>query len=150
MMGVAGSKDVGAFIKSVLGLAPVRVTAGGGADNVDQNGPAIDREGYLSCEFSLVAQGVLATLETAAVDARIQDSADGSTGWNNYGDPAPTLNLADGVNNERGMTNGKLNLDGAKRFIRLVGKTNPSAGSTDTVDIAGVVTLGGPNELPAT
>ena len=149
MIGVAGSKDVGAFINNVLGLAPVRVTAGGGADNVDQNGPAIDRKGYLSCEFSLVAQGVLGTSETAAVEARIQDSIDGSSGWANYGDPV-AIALTDAVNNERGMANGKLNLDGAKRFIRLVGKANPSAGSTDTVDIAGVVTLGGPNELPAT
>jgi len=148
MMGVAGSKDVGAFIKNVLGLAPVRVTAGGGADNVDQNGPPIDRKGYFSCEFSLVAQGVLGTSETAAVEARIQDSIDGTTGWANYGDPVG-ITLSDAVNNERGMVNGKLNLDGAKPFIRLVGKANPSAGSTDTVDIAGVVTLGGPNELPA-
>src|SRR5688500_13025069 len=99
MMGVAGSKDVGAFIKTVIGLAPVRVTAGGGADNVDQNGPVIDRKGYLSCEFSLVAQGVLGTSETAAVEARIQDSIDGVSGWANYGDPV-ALTLTDAVDNE--------------------------------------------------
>jgi hypothetical protein len=147
MMGVAGSKDVGAYIKNALGLAPVRVTAGGGADNVDQPGPAIDRKGYLSCEFSLTVQGVLAATQNVVVTARLQDSADGSTGWNDYGDTV-TLQINDG-SNESGFLNGKASLDGAKRFIRLVGKANLSAADTDIADLAGVVTLGGANELPA-
>ncbi len=149
MDNVAFSKDIGAYIKNVMGLAPVIITAGGAGDNADQNGPAIDRQGYLSCEFTLVAQAVLASGQSSTVDARIQDSANGSTGWADYGSPATQLTLEDGVANERGMVNGKVNLDGAKRYIRLVGKANPSAANTDTVDMAGVVTLGGANELPA-
>lgn len=94
------------------------------------NGPAVDRQTY----DHMVATLVVGTMVGTAVDATVQDSADGSTGWADY---AP--NVLFGNNKSTGtaaafvqqttMGSTKLDVDlsGAKRYIRFNTSTTGGA-----------------------
>lgn len=148
-------RQVGSYVKLVAGLLPTRLLAGAGTDNVDQNGPLIDRDGYLSALVGLNVSATLATGQSISVTVRVQDTSDstGATGWNDFlGDdaavPAAVVLLA--ANAAAGQLQLlKVNLSNAKRYIRVVGKGDLSAGSVDLATIAAAVVLGGAHVLPA-
>jgi hypothetical protein len=146
-------RDVGRYVKLATGLMPVTLTAGAGTDNVDQFGPAINRDGYLSALVGLNVSASMASGQSIAVTVRVQDSADGTTGWNDFlgGDPAVpaavTLLQANQAGGQLQLYN--IDLSGAKTFIRVAAKGNLSAASVDTAILSSCIVLGGAHNLPA-
>jgi hypothetical protein len=80
-------------------------------------GPAIDTAGYQEACVVLAVGAVVATGSLSV--AKVQDSADGSTGWADVSGAAFTA-VADSGDNQAQI--GMLKLDGnlAKRYIRVV------------------------------
>lgn len=147
-MSIALMRNIGAFISPKFGGDHYQVVAGGGVDGVAQNGDAVDRRGHLSCNIAIPMTAVLASTETASTVVQLQDSADGSTNWADYGDASPAKLMTDAVN-ESDILDYDVDLSAAKAFIRTVTTTTMSAGATDTVEVMQVVTLGPKDENPA-
>lgn len=135
----AGMNDVGAYVKPVIGNVPVASAA------ATLNGSSIDRSGYHSCV--LFAQSGAATGSPTAqtLDAKIQDSDDGSTGWADVTGAAITQNTA--VNSSAKKS---VNLQAVKRYTRVVATVAFTAGTSPTLGVSTAVVLGGARELPAT
>lgn len=121
------AKYSGFHFSLVSGIAPATVTT-------DANGSAIDRLRYshLMADLNVtVSSGTLPTL-----DVRVQDSADGSTGWANFTPNVVFDNNLSGVTTAAfpqvtttGISKLDVDLSAAKRYIRFVqtvGGTQPS------------------------
>lgn len=153
-MNVAFQRNIGSFVSVVAALAATSVTAGSGADGTPQDGLAFDRESKTQlCLSALAAVQVDATLaaaETVEVNIGVQDSADGVT-WDDY-EPGPLDNYTPTVIDETGTSTAtrKIQLGGARRYVRIRATLTFSAGGTDTADISGVLVVGGADELPIT
>lgn len=130
-------RDIGAYIKAVSGIAP---RADDGTAQVDGN--TIDRSGY----FSLVAHcqtGAVTGAPTAvSVEFKVQESDDGTT-WTDVPGASVTLTAAD--------SSGEIdvNLETAKKNVRVVANSTFTGGTSPTVEIASAVILGGAEVLPA-
>jgi len=131
--------DIGAEIKVVWALSPLENAAGA------RNSAAIDRavangKLYMSCVVAGRVGAVAGAPSSYSVIYKLQDSADGSTGWADYGSANATL-IADDTDAE-----GDFNLSSAKRYIRVVETSAFVAGTTPKVEGAAVVVLGGATE----
>jgi hypothetical protein len=142
--------DVGRYVKSVLALAPVQITAGESGDGQAQNGVAIDRLGYLSAVAVVPVSATLGQGNTLTISAKVQDSADGSTGWADYGSGTGNVVLTGGTggSTETALLELNVNLAGARRYIRVVVTGDLSASSTDTQRFGAVLILGGADVKP--
>lgn len=138
------ARDLDANLSSRIGLLPTTVTAGGPQDNVAQNGPAVAKAGFHQALAVVVASSALAAGQTATVTAQLQHRS-GAAAWANLGD-AEVLNLSPAT--PSGVIEAYADLDGADEEIRLVVTANPSAATTDTVSVAGVIVLGEPDRAP--
>lgn len=127
------------FSKAVFSLSPI-------ASNSAQNGAAIDRTGYSSLIADIV-YSVSGSPTGGSLVAKLQDSADGSTGWADFG-TAVSLPITSG--NAAGAV-GSLPLDvaGARQFVRVVTAGAPTGGTSPVVSAAHSVRLHGPDRLPA-
>lgn len=150
-MNTASQLGVGNYITSRRALNINTVTAGGGADNVAQNGIAINRLGFLSMLVNVLITAALASAQSVAVACKVQDSADGSTDWQDLagasGSSAVSVTVSDGAD-ENGLLEMNVNLAGARKFVRIVVTPNCSAANTDTATIGGIVNLGGSDVTP--
>ncbi len=118
---------------SIESIAP-RMSVAPMAISTAENGTSIDRLGFESC---IVGVGVGATSFT--VDAKVQDSTDGSTNWADITGAAMTqIVSADSV--------GKIALDlrGAKRYIRVVVTPGFTGGTSPDVLVSAVASLAEP------
>ncbi len=131
-------RDTSATITVRHSLAPV---AGTGSD---QNGASIDRQGFLS-GAGVVAYSTSGGVTGGTITGRWQDSADGSTGWANYGTTV-TVNLTG--TNPSGAFEVPANLSSAKRYVRLVVDADPTGGTPASI-VAATAVLGGRNVNPA-
>jgi len=156
-------KDVGASLKGVLARIPEVIVAAAGNDNVEIDGPRVDRRQvggdgdvgrlYLSGKVLIEFSAALDAAETLSIAANLQDSADGSV----FADLVPAQELAlavvatggAGGTTEQGVAELDVDLTGARRFIRLQSTADLSRGATDTVAIGASFALGGADELPA-
>lgn len=139
-------RNIGSYLAPKHGLSAVASSAG------SRNGSAIDRLGYESAQLVVQTGAVTGAPTSFTVDVKLQDSADGSTGWADYTAPGAsavaaiaTMTAAD--------TTAKANVDlsGAKRFVRAVGTVGFVAGTTPTALNNCVLVLGGavgPGALP--
>lgn len=130
--------DIGAEIKVVWGLSPLDNSAG------TRNGSAIDRAVangalYNSCVVAGRAGAASGTPTSFTVIYKLQDSADGSTGWADYGSANATITA------DNGDAEGDFNLSSAKRYIRVVETVAFVDGTTPKVECAAVVVLAGAN-----
>lgn len=146
----ANSTSIGSFIKTVPCGTGSGVAAGTG-DNTAITGAAINRLGYSSVQFAIVAKAVLAATKTLSIAAAYQESADGSS-W----DTAVTLQAAtvaltggDGGTTEMGVVKFDLSLANKKQYIRFNFTPDLSATGTDTFQVGAVAVLGGADKLPA-
>lgn len=144
-------RAIGQVTKAFLGVTPTSVVAGGGSDNVDQAGPAIDRTNFLSAVISVPINATLSATKNVIVSQRLQHSADGSTGWTDFllgapsgANPAAQTYSTTGTSTQFQSAN--YDLSGAKRYIRQVLNAHHSNTTTDTTILAGQVMLGGENE----
>lgn len=112
-----------------VGLAPAAVTTNG-------NGSAIDRITY---SHLLATANVTYTSGTGTLDIKIQDSADGSTGWADFTPNVIFDSNASGITtaafpqiSTTGVQKLDVDLAAAKRYIRFV-KTASDTGSPSFV-----------------
>lgn len=142
--------NVGAYVKAALALAPVQIVAGGAGDNVAQNGPAVDRQGFLSAVLAVPIQATLAQAATLTINAKLQDSADGATGWTDFAGPTSNLVLTGGAggSTESGQLELNINLRGARRYVRAVATGDLSAATVDTARFGASIVLGGADSKP--
>ncbi len=82
------------------------------------------------------------TAQTVAT--KLQDSADGSTGWADVSGAAATDLTADDTEDEV-----DIDLSGAKRYVRVVATISFTGGTTPSIPVAATLVLAGKDELPA-
>lgn len=129
--------NIGAQIKGVTGVAPAANAAGA------VNGAAIDRQGYGSCSLVLSTGLDTGSPSARSATAKLQDSADGSTGWADI----PGASVAVAAVSSVGKVD--VSLASAKRYIRVVNTSAFTAGTSPTLFSASQVILGGADRLPA-
>jgi len=149
-MNPAFMKDGAAWLSPQIGTAPAASAAG------SVNGAAVDRvlpgvaPGLaLSCD--LVAQTGAATggPTTQTLDAKIQDSPDGSTGWADYIPPgAASVAAIPQITAINTLARKRVDLSGARRYIRVVTTVGFTGGSSPTLGNAVVVELCGLENPP--
>lgn len=130
--------DIGAEIKTVAGIPPTN--AGAGAIN----GAAIDRQGFQSCTLQAACGAASGGPSAQTVDAKLQHSADGSTGWADIAGAAVTQMAADNGDEEVDV-----DLSVARRYLRVVSTVALTGGTTPKLPVAATVVLGGADETPA-
>jgi len=135
------SKKLGAIFKSTKGNPPAAVSAG------TRNGAAIDRSPAGGVHYHGLTLHAASGAETGApsartLDAKIQDSADGSTGWADYIPQATVAAIAQ-ITAANAEAEVDVDLSGAKRYVRVVevvaftGGTAPTLGAQETVILSG-------------
>ncbi len=120
-------------------LAPV---AGTGSA---QNGASVDRQGFFSA-LVVLAWSTSGGVTGGGITVKLQDSADGSTGWLDFGAVA-SVTIPAGPN-ASGVLEVSRNLDGAKRYIRAVVDSDPTGGSPASI-VAATIGLANADKLPA-
>lgn len=144
-MTVPHNKNSGAYFKVAAGNVPAAVAAG------TRNSAAIDRLGYQSCKLATQTGATSGTPTSFTVNAKVQDSADGSTGWADYVPPRgvaadaaiTALAAASAVGTK------DIDLSSAKRYVRVVEVTAFVGGTAPTVGCVSELVLGGADFLPA-
>lgn len=140
-------KNMGAYVTQAIAFAPAAYTSGAGNDGDPVAGTTFDRNSYvsqlLSAKLVLSASATLSASETLKLEAKIEDSANGSD-WDDY------QTLEDATLSETGaLVKGfDVQLSGARRYIRVNLTATLSKGSDDTAVVAGVFVFGGATELP--
>lgn len=129
--------DIGSLVKHVVGTAPAASAAGA------INGAAIDRKDYGSCVLLVATGAETGSPSARSATAKIQDSDDGSTGWADL----TGASVAVSVVSSSGSV--KVNLAGAKRYIRVVNTIALTGGTSPTLANSTAVVLGGPTTIPA-
>lgn len=133
--------NIGAEILPIAGLAALANSAG------TRTGAAIDRLQSGAMSNSLVlACNVGATTgapSAATYDCKVQDSADGSTGWADLSGAAITQKTS----LTAGLVQRDVDLAPAKRFIRVVEVIAFTGGTTPATPAAVDVILGGFDRL---
>lgn len=149
-MSVALQRDIGKYIAVKKGIDPANASAGA------INGAAIDRAGQGGGKLALSAVlhhacGAATGAPTArTVDSKIQDSADGSTGWADYVDPKTgVVAAAAQLTADNQDAEVDVDLSAAKKFIRVVETVGFTGGTTPAIPVAAGVSLGGYDQLPA-
>lgn len=135
--------NVGALVKTAIGVAPIFSAA------ATINGPAIDRLGYGSCVLAVQTGLDTGTPTTRSVIAKVQHSDDGSTNWTDLAVPVGGSFATSAITAVSSVAEVDVNLAGAKRYIRSVVTVAFTGGSSPTVGVASVVTLGGADKVPA-
>ncbi len=137
-MSMALHRNIGAFVKTQAGIDP--------EDSAAQtiNGAAIDRQGYLSSVLHHACGAASGSPTAQTVATKLQDSADGSTGWADVSGAAATDLTADDTEDEV-----DIDLSGAKRYLRAATTVSFTAGTTPSIPVAATLVLAGKDELPA-
>jgi hypothetical protein len=138
---------LGNLLKPFIGVVPLAVSAG------TRNGAAINRlvNGSMAAGLELT---VVTGVETGApsartVDAKIQDSANGSTGWADYIPPdQATVAAIAQITAASSVARVSVNLAGAKQFVRVADTTAFTAGSSPTLNVGSIVQLHGFDRTP--
>jgi len=161
--------NIGANL-TVRAGTPVLVTAGGGADNVEQTGPWVNRNPlldtglpalspriqgpYESAVLAFVLDMNLAAAVTANFNFRIQTAVDGSgTGAADYGTAFPVTLVGTGPGGGGRITtvvrtNVDFNLSTANAFVGYKFTMNLSSASVDTAQVTPIWIFGGSDVIP--
>jgi hypothetical protein len=146
-------RDIKAETYPAYALASTALTAGGGGDNVEIEGSALNLANLPKAEsvvFELPCKAVLAETKTLVVTGKIQDSANGST-WADLVASAALLTLTGGTggSTEYGVARVGVDVNKARQYVRVCATPNLSATATDTAVVgAGVAEFGGLQEMP--
>lgn len=136
-MAINLGKNFGGEIKCAIGTVPAASSAG------SVNGSAIDRMGFSSCVLEVQTGAETGTPSARSATVKLQDSADGSTGWADITGASVAVSA---VNTRARLT---VSLGAVKRYIRAVNTTAFTGGTTPTLASAAVVILGGADTTPA-
>ena len=134
----ANSTDAGVLVAPRSGTAPAAVAAG------TRNSAAVDRLGFDSCVLAAQTGAASGTPTTLTLAAKLQESADGATGWADIADAAiEPLTAANGI------ARVNVRLPAAKRYLRVVETVGFTGGSGPTIGASSTIVLCGPDEIPA-
>ena len=138
---------LGHLFKSIIGTVPAAPIAG------TRNGTAINRRqsGALAMGCTLFASSGAETGAPSArtLDTKIQDSADGSTGWADYIPPDQTTVAANAqIIAASSSAEVDVNLAGSKGFIRVVETLGFTGGTSPTLGVQSTVLLYGFDRTP--
>lgn len=132
-------RRTGEYIKSVAGLRPQAALEASAI-----NGVAIDRTGFQSCELLAFTGAETGAPTARTLATKLQDSADGSTGWVDIaGAAAPDVTA---VNSEQRAAIDLTVTE--KSFIRVVHTVSFTAGTSPTIFVGSTVVLGGHRRPP--
>lgn len=134
--------DIGAHLTAKFGVAPSLQAAGA------LNGAAINRQGLNSAVLITESGAVAGAPSAQTLDAKIQDSADGSTGWADFLPAGAGSGSITQITAANSIARKRVNLMTAKQFIRVVQTAGFTAGTAPTIGAASVVVLGGADEEP--
>jgi len=129
--------DVGAYVKPVAGINPTDSAA------ATINGSAIDRQGFQSCVLMVMAGAASGGPTAQTVDAKLQESDNGTSGWADVSGAAVTTVSADNSSAEVDV-----DLATVKRYVRVVVTVGFTGGTSPTIPVASTVVLGGSDTLP--
>lgn len=141
-------KKLGTLFKEVVGNVPFATTP------ATRNGAAIDRAvagGVFYNGLTLVAMtgAVTGAPSGQTLDAKIQDSADGSTGWADYIPPGQaTVAAIAQITAVNTIGSVDVDLSGARRYVRVVETTTLTAGTAPTIAVVETVILSGADRTP--
>lgn len=130
-------RDIGAYVKTAGSVVPQNSAA------ATVNGTAVDRTGYESCVLQGLVGAATGTPTAVSVTFKLQESADGSTGWADVTDASVEATA------ENSAVEADVNLAGALPYVRVVATVAFTGGTSPTIDVAGLLTLGGADSLPA-
>lgn len=134
--------NIGSQILAVTGLPALANGAG------NRNGSSIDRvQSGKMANSLLISANVGATTGSPSAqsyDVKLQDSADGSSGWNDVTGAAATQKTSASA----ATVNLEVNLAGVKRYVRVVETVAFTAGTSPATPAAVTVVLGGFDRLP--
>lgn len=134
----ANSTDAGVLVAIRSGAAPAAVTAG------TRNSAAIDRLGFDSCVLAAQTGAASGSPSALTLAAKIQESADGATGWADITDAA-----IEPLTAENSVARVNVRLPAAKRYLRVVETVGFTGGSSPTIGASSTIVLCGPDEIPA-
>ena len=136
----ANSKDIGAYIKPALSIAPVSTDG-----SADVNGSGIDRVGYYSGVVVCAVGAASGSPSAQSIVFQLEESSDNST-FAAVAGATVTITADD--------TLGELDVDlsARKRYLRVVctNATAFTAGTTPANIVTANIVLGGADSLPAT
>lgn len=122
-------------VKVVTSIAPIAASAA-------TNGSAVDMEGYGEAMVVVSNGAALGSPSSFTFNAKVQESADGSTGWTDIAGAA-IVAVTTG-NRTAEIPVEQLKRAASKRYIRVVATPALSGGSTPTLPISAIVLLGRP------
>lgn len=131
------TRNIGAYIAPRAGINPTN-SAGG-----TTSGAAIDRLGYHSAVLMLMVGSPSGAPTSFTVDAKLQESADGSTGWTDVSGGAVSQ-----ITSANSQAEVNLNLVGLKRYIRAVVTVSFTGGTSPAIPVVACVVLGYGDSLP--
>jgi hypothetical protein len=135
--------NIGAEILPVAGLAALANSAG------TRNGAAIDRLQSAalagSCVLACNVGATTGSPSATTYDCKLQDSADGSTGWADISGASITQKTT----TTAALVQKDVDLTGAKRYVRVVEVIAFTGGTSPATPAAVDVILGGFDRVPA-
>ena len=124
---------IGAEVKMATGLVPLNRAAG------TENGTGFDRLGFESCVIEVSAGAEEGGPSARTLDVSLEHSDAQGSGYAAFS-PAIAVAQITAVNTRKRKS---VDLSGAKQYIRVVGVTGFTGGSTPKLNSAVTVVLGG-------
>ena len=134
------TRGIGDVVKTMTSIVPVASEA---ASSYSLTGTAVDRRGYGSCEIVVGTGAVTGSPSAQTVDAKLQESADGSTGWTDVADDAGTTVAITQITAANTDARKSAKLSAQKRYVRLAATVAFTSGSTPKIGVYGAIVLGG-------
>lgn len=136
------SLDIGSAVWVAKAINPQAAAAGA------INGTSMDRmtageQGFRSCVCKLSVGATTGTPTSFTVDAKLQDSADGTT----FADVSPAQNLTQ-LTTANSETRLGVNLLNLRRYVRMVVTPAFVGGTSPTVAVAAEFVFGGARKIP--
>jgi hypothetical protein len=132
-----GPHNIGSIIKCQASIAPKNAAAG------TTNGAAINRLDFGSCVLHLACGPASGGPSAQTVDAKLQESEDGSTNWTDITGAAVTQLTADNTESQVDV-----NLLLVKKHIRAVVVNAFTGGSSPAIPTACTIVFGGARTEP--
>lgn len=142
--------DIPSIIRTVYAADSKDLTAGGSGDNTQIKGEAIDRLKFFVTQVAVNYNATLSASETLSLNGFKLQHSDTTTD----GDFVDYVTLADdgviATETGKGTVIVNVDLDGAKKYIRVIYTPDLSATDTDTATIFSTMVLAGGESYPET
>ena len=149
-MGMQLLTDIGGEISVIRSISPQAISGSSdvnGANSVGDRTPSGDQE-YMSGVLTLVTGATTGTPTTVSVACRLQDSADGTSGWADIASSAGGPYAITAITAADSVASVNFNAKPIRRYVRAVATPTFTGGSSPTILIAATIALGGAQKKP--